>query len=251
MKKFNHSRKLGLLIAAFGSVAFLAGCGEITPSNFTLGKAGDYAILAKSAVSTTGVTNVTGDIGLSPAAASYLTGFSETQSADNQSSSSTYVTGRLFAADYSAPTPTKLTTAVGDMETAFINAKGFTPDETELHAGDLSGKTLNAGIYMWSNSVLINTDLTLAGNATDFWIFQIAGTLTAAASVNITLSGGGQAANIYWVVSDAVFVGTGSHFEGTILGLTDITFGTNSSINGRLLAQTAVNLDATTVVDPC
>jgi hypothetical protein len=47
-----------------------------------------------------------------------------------------------------------------------------------------------------------------------------------------------------------VTVGAGSHFEGIVLGQTGITFGSLSSINGRLLAQTAVSLNATTVTVP-
>ncbi|MBE0502309.1 MAG: DUF3494 domain-containing protein, partial [Desulfuromonadales bacterium] len=46
------------------------------PDPVNLGTAGNFVILAKSAVSTTGTTAVVGDIGVSPAAASYITGFS-------------------------------------------------------------------------------------------------------------------------------------------------------------------------------
>ncbi len=248
-KLIPNYQKVGLTGLLLGMVALLSGCSQV-PSNYSLGRASDYAVLAKSAVSTTGVTSISGDVGLSPAAATYLTGFSETQSADNQYSTSTYVTGRLYAADYGAPTPEKLTTAVSDMETAFTTGNGFAPDERELHAGDLSGKTLTAGVYYWSSGVLINTELTLSGNGSAVFVFQIAGSLTQAADIDIILSGGALASNITWIVSDTVFVGSGAHVEGTILGMTDITMGTGSSINGRLLAQTAVNLDATTIIKP-
>jgi hypothetical protein len=67
---------------------------------------------------------------------------------------------------------------------------------------------------------------------------------------SITLAGGALARNVVWVVSGAVTVGTTSHFEGILLGNTGITFQTGSSINGRLLAQTAVALQKTTVVAP-
>jgi len=215
-----------------------------------LASAGNYAILAKSAISTTGTTMVTGDIAVSPAAGSYITGFSETLDASNNFATSAYLTGRIYASDFAAPTPTTLTTAVADMETAYTTGVGFAPDATELYAGDLSGQTMTAGVYKWTNSVLINSDLTLNGSSTDVWVFQIAGTLTEAANIHIILSGGANPANIFWLVADSISIGVGAHAEGIMIGVTDIAMGTNSSINGRLLAQTAVTLDATTVVQP-
>jgi len=56
--------------------------------------------------------------------------------------------------------------------------------------------------------------------------------------------------NVFWQVAESVSIGTGSHFEGIVLSKTNITMGTHASINGRLLAQTAVTLDASTVVAP-
>jgi hypothetical protein len=70
------------------------------------------------------------------------------------------------------------------------------------------------------------------------------------AAQNVILSGGAQAKNIFWQVAGAVTIGANTHFEGVILGQTSITFGNLSSINGRLLAQSAVVLDATTVTVP-
>jgi hypothetical protein len=71
-----------------------------------------------------------------------------------------------------------------------------------------------------------------------------------AAAKNVILSGGALAKNIFWQVADVVTIGANTHFEGIILGQTAINFGNLTSINGRLLAQSAVNLDATTVTQP-
>ncbi|MDY0345228.1 MAG: ice-binding family protein [Bacilli bacterium] len=248
--KFYRSNTFATITMLFLASALLTSCGPTTPQNLSIGDAQDFAVLAKAGVSTTGVTSITGDVGLSPAAASYFTGFSETIDESNEFSDSSYVTGHLYASDYANPTPAKLTKAVGDMETAFTNANGIAFDYNELHAGDLSGKTLDAGVYKWGNNVIINTNVTLSGSSSAVWVFQVAGTLTQAANIDVILSGGAKASNIYWVVSDSVMIGTGAHVEGTILGVTDISMGTASSINGRLLAQTAINLDATTVVAP-
>jgi hypothetical protein len=97
---------------------------------------------------------------------------------------------------------------------------------------------------------LVGTNLTLAGDATAVWIFQIAQTLTVSNAVQVTLTGGALPQNVFWQVSGAVTLGTTSHLEGVVLSQTAITLGTGASINGRLLAQTAVVLDANAVTEP-
>jgi len=212
-----------------------------------LGTAGNYAILAKTGISTVPTSAITGDIGVSPVAATGITGFGLVLPAGGAWSTSSQVTGKVYAPGYADPTPANLTTAISNMETAYTDAAGRAANYTELYAGDISGKTLTAGVYKWSTDVLINTDVTLNGGANDVWIFQIAGKITQASNKSIILTGGAQAKNIFWQAADTVAIGTGAHFEGIILGMTNITLGTNASINGRLLAQTAVTLQASTV----
>ena len=220
----------------------------ISPIN--LGTAGNYAILAKSGISSVPNSVINGDIGVSPITATAITGFSLTQDATNAFSTSTQITGKAYAADYASPTPSNLTTAVGDMETAYTDAAGRAVNYTELYTGDISGQTLTAGVYKWGTGVLINSDVTLNGGANDVFIFQIAKGITQATGTKIILSGGAQAKNIFWQSCETVAIGTGAHFEGIILSKTNITLGTNASINGRLLAQTAVTLIMSTVVAP-
>ena len=69
-------------------------------------------------------------------------------------------------------------------------------------------------------------------------------------AVRVTLVGGAQAKNIYWQTAGAVTFGKTSHFEGNILGQTGINLQTGASINGRMLAQTAVTLQMNTVTKP-
>ena len=96
------------------------------------------------------------------------------------------MTGNVYASDYATPTPSNLTTAIGDMQTAYTNAAGrVTPDHTELAAGNLGGLTLPAGLYKWSNTVNIATNVTLAGGPSDTWIFQIDGRLLAQTAVTL------------------------------------------------------------------
>ena len=248
--------------------AALAACGGATtndpkntagagPAPVDLGTPGDvsgaadYVILAKTAITNSGTSAITGDIGLSPSAASYLTGFAATLPAGGTASTSAQVTGKIYASDYAAPTPANLTSAIGKMQTAFTDAAGRTnPDHTELGSGSIGGLTLAPGLYKWSNTVSIATDVTISGTANDVWIFQIAGDLTIAAAKNVILAGGASAKNITWQVAGQTTLGTTSHFEGTLLCQTAITLNTGASLHGRALAQTQVALDSNTVTLP-
>jgi hypothetical protein len=215
-----------------------------------LGTSGKYVILAQSGISTVPASAVTGDIGVSPIAATAITGFSLILDSTNVFSTSTQVVGHAYAADYALPTPSNLTTAISDMQTAFTDAAGRTPGVTELGAGTIGGMTLTPGVYAWSTALLIPTNVTLMGSATDVWIFQVAQTLTMSSATTVFLTGGAVAKNVFWQVSGLVDLGTTAHLEGIILGQTSIALQTGASINGRLLAQTAVTLDSSAVVEP-
>lgn len=223
-----------------------------TPSvdRVNLRDAGDFVILAKTGISTVPDSEITGDIGVSPIDSTGLTGFSLTADATNLFSVSSQLTGKAYASDFAVPTPANLTAAVSDMETAFTDAAGRAAGYTELHAGDLSGKTLTPGVYKWGTGVLINSDVTLSGGPNDVWIFQIGEGITQANGTRIILTGGAQAKNIFWQAAETVTIGTDAHFEGIVLGQTNITVGTHATVIGRLLAQTAVTLDASTITAP-
>ena len=231
-----------LLSLAGTSGAFAAG-----PAPVDLGTAGNFAILSKAGISTTGTTKITGNIGVSPIAASAITGFGLVMDSSGAFSSSALVTGRVYAANYAVPSPSQLTVAVGAMETAYKNAAGRTAGVTELGAGNLGGLTLAPGVYKWGTGVTIPTNVTLSGGRNAVWIFQIAGTLNISSAKSVILEGGAQAKNIFWQVAGATTLGTNSTFNGTILDKTNIALQTGAVLNGRALAQTAVTLDANRV----
>lgn len=214
-----------------------------------LGAAGNYIILAKTAISNSSTSAITGDLGLSPAATSYITGLALTNATGYATSAQ--VTGQIFAADMAAPTGTNLTTAVENMITAYNDAAGRSnPDFLELATGNIGGRTLTPGLYKWTTSVTMPSDVTISGGANDVWIFQVSENLLMANGVRITLTGGAQAKNIFWQVAGQATFGTTSHFEGIVLSMTGITLQTGSSFKGRALAQTAVVLGASTLVLP-
>jgi len=216
-----------------------------------LGTAGNFVILAKSGISTTGTTSITGDIGVSPIASTAITGFGLVMDSSNQFATSSRVTGKVYASNYAAPTPTKMTTAISDMQTAYTDAAGRTlPDYTNLGSGNIGGLTLAPGLYKWTTGVIIPADVTLSGGPNDIWIFQVAGTLSISSGKKVILSGGAQAKNVFWQVAGKTTLGTSSVFNGNVLDQTAIVLNTGARLNGRALAQTAVTLDSNMVSLP-
>jgi len=227
-------------------LSFTTGGSTTARAVVVLGTAGNYVIVAKTAINNSSTSTITGDLGLSPAATSYITGLSLTNATGFATSDQ--VTGKLYAADMAAPTPINLTTTVNNMVTAYNDAAGRTlPDFLELGAGNIGGKTLSPGLYKWTSNVTVPSSIAISGGANDVWIFQISGNLTLSSAVNMTLSGGAQAKNIFWQVAGQATLGTTSHFEGIILSMTGITMQTGASINGQALAQTSVILDSNVV----
>jgi hypothetical protein len=215
---------------------------------------GSYVLLAK-----TGITNVTGstitggNLGISPAAASFITGFALTPDASNEFATSVSVSGpgRVYASNYAVPTPSNLTTTVLAMQAAYIDAAGRSdPDFLNLHTGNLGGQTLVPGTYKWGTGVTIPLDVTIAGGANDVWIFQISNDLDLSAAKRITLSGGAQAKNIFWQVAGQVTIHANAHFEGVILCKTGITLQTTATLHGRAFAQSLVAIDNNAITAP-
>jgi|GEM_PF-1607993 len=248
---------MGFTIAVICLLTIAIIPGVMGASAVNLGSAGNYAILAKTGITTTGTTTINGNIGVSPIAATAMTGFSLSMDSSNQFSRSSLVTGGVYAANYAPPTPATMTTAISNMETAYTSAAGQgPPDATELYAGNLGGRTLTPGVYKWSTGVLIpsGTDLTLdgKGNGGSVWVFQVSGDLTMDSASRMVLANGANAGNVYWQIAGptGVTIGSGAHAEGNILAQKAITMNSGASLNGRALAQTAVTLIANTVTSP-
>jgi len=216
------------------------------PAPVPLLTAGGFEMLAKSGISTVPASAITGNIGISPIAATGFTGFAQVLDGSGVFATSPQVVGEMFAADYAPPTPANLTQAVLDMQAAYTNAASRVPNVTGLNGGLIGGLTLPPGVYRWSTGVTIASLLTLAGGPTSHYIFQVAGNLTLANAQSIALSGGQLPQNVFWQVAGLVHVGTTAHMVGIILSQTQINMLTGSTLRGRLYAQTAITLDTTT-----
>ncbi|MDU9050582.1 MAG: ice-binding family protein [Candidatus Electrothrix sp. Rat3] len=215
------------------------------PSPVQLGDAETFVILSKTGITNVYQSKIAGDVGTSP-----ITGASLLLTCDE-------VSGKVYTVDAAGNLPcatidaTFLTSAVGDMGLAYDNAAGrVAPDFSEMGAGEIGGLTLKPGLYKWSSDLKISTDVTLSGGPNDVWIFQVAGKLNQSDSTHVTLAGGALAKNIIWQVAGSVTLGTDAHFEGVILGKALIAVNTGTSINGRLLAQTAVTLQKNAITAP-
>ncbi len=211
-----------------------------------LGSAGTFALLSKTGITDVYASVINGDVGASP-----ITGAAIGLTCGE------IATGILYTVDAAGPLPcsvtaaTLLTSAVSDMETAYTDAAGrVLPDFTELGSGEIGGKTLVPGLYKWGTDVKISTDVTLSGGPTDVWIFQISGGIDQASATRVTLAGGALAKNVFWQAAGAVSIGTTAHFEGVVLAKTLVAVKTGATINGRLLAQTAVTLQKNSVTQP-
>ncbi|KAJ7829928.1 hypothetical protein B0H14DRAFT_3143751 [Mycena olivaceomarginata] len=240
---------IALNLVCLGLVAALRCATAAGPAPVLLGTAANFAVLAKTGVSTVPASAISGNVGVSPATSSSLTGFSLIQDASKQFWTSTQVNGHLMGATDALPTPGLLTLAVLDMQTAYTDASNRPlPNFLELKAGLIGGSILVPGLYKWTTGVTITTGITLAGGPADTWIFQISGGLVQASAVTMTLIGGALSQNIIWAVAGTVSVGANAQFAGNILAQTNVVIGTNAIDNGCIYAQTDVALEKATVL---
>ena len=205
---------------------------SIPQTTIPLGTASNFAVLAGATVTSTGLTVITGDLGLSPGTA--VTGFPPG-----------VVNGALHTGDPTAAI------AEADLTNA-VNVATALPLPILL-AGDLGGRTLVPGLYKSTSSLAVTGALTLdaQGDPNAVWVFQIASTLTTLTGSQIILTGGAQAANIFWVVGSSATLGTASVFKGTIMAYASITITTGATLDGRALARTgAVTLDSNIITKP-
>jgi hypothetical protein len=231
---FNVRRLVMCIAMAFFTVQRTLAAG---PAPVDLGSAAPFTILAATTITTTGGGVINGNVGLSPGTGAGI-GIPAAQ-----------VNGTIYEVDAAGPAgavidPVRLTAAMGDLTTAYDDARDRTPVPTGAFlnpgAGNIGGMNLGPGLYKFDGTASITgSDLTLTGGPDDVWIFQIADDLQVGSSVHVILAGGAQARNIFWQVGTSAVIGTTAVFMGNILAYTAITMNTGSTMNGRALASTA------------
>jgi hypothetical protein len=221
-----------------------------------LGSLCNYVILAQSGISTVPASVITGNIAVSPIAATAMTGFGLTLHSGGMYSTATQVVGggKAYAASYGGATATALTVAVGDMGIAYADAAGRANNDAgriNVGQGAIGGLTLTPGVYTFGMGISIGTGTQVTfdakNNADAVFILQSTGVLWQAADTRVILANGAQAKNIFWQVAGNVAISARAHMEGIILCKTDVVFETGSSLNGSVYAQTAVNLQMATI----
>lgn len=209
--------------------------GGLISGGVNLGAAHQFAILAGATVTSTGFTEVTGDIGLTPGSAT--SGFPPG-----------VVNGMIRIG---GPETSAAALALTD---AYNDAAARSLPAPILRSGDLGGMTLAPGIYVSGTSMEITlADLTLdaGGDPNAVWIFQIASSFTATSGRQVILSGGARAQNVYWQVGSSATLGTTTRMVGNFLVDQSITLETGALLEGRALTRIgAVTLDDATVTLP-
>jgi hypothetical protein len=201
-----------------------------------------FALLAGSGITSVPTSNIRGDVGISPSARSTIAGLTPVE-----------VTGSILAADDGGATAVLLTTAKGDLTTAYNDAAGRSLAPVLVPNADLGGRTLAPGLYKSTGTLSVTGDLTLdgQGDANAVFIFQVASTLTAAPGSKVILIGRATAANIFWQVGTSAALGTTTQFKGTIMADQSVSLATGATLDGRALARIgAVTLDANTITTP-
>ncbi|MCR4327096.1 MAG: ice-binding family protein [Nanoarchaeota archaeon] len=231
---------------------FIRVIGPSGPAPVFLGEAEGFAVISKAAISSVPTSVITGNVGISPAAGTFITGLTCAEV-----NGTTYGPVGEGGGDMGAcidVSTAYMDTVIGNMETAFTNATARALDVTL--GGSIGSLTLTPGVYFTAVSLDIPTDVTLdcQGNENGTFIFQIGGDLTMASSTEVILIENCQAKNVFWAVSGTTDIGGGvgteSIFRGTVLGgpaTTEITVVTGSTVIGRLLGEKTVALDANTV----
>jgi hypothetical protein len=190
--------------------------------------AGNFTVMAASAITNTGTTTITGNLAISPNKASSVTGFPPG-----------VVTG---AKDEDNAVAIK---AHSDLVTTYNDAANATPFKN-MSGVNLGGKTLTPGVYRFNSSAQLTGTLILngEGRSSSLFIFQIGSTLTTAGASRVVLIGRANSCNVFWKVTSSATLGTTTSFQGNLIALTSITMTTGATIGvgggvngGRALAR--------------
>lgn len=181
-----------------------------------LGTAASFALFtANGALTNSGASTVTGDIGTAVGA---FSGFPPGT-----------VNGQTRL-----PGSAEANQAATDVTNAYNSLSPLTCATTIL--AELGGQTLTPGVYCQptADATSLNGTLTLSGAGT--FIIKLNSALTTATNSTILLTNGASACDVFFQVNGAATLGTGSTFRGTILATGAIVLGTQALLEGRGLS---------------
>jgi hypothetical protein len=109
---------------------------------------------------------------------------------------------------------------------------------------EMGGQILTAGVYCDAGGpMILSTDLTLNGSATDTWFFQANSSLVTSMRSKMILTGGAISENVFWAVRKDVILGNSSSFFGTLISSSNISVGKTAVIYGQILSAFSVFFD--------
>lgn len=227
--------RTALLVPVVAALAFTVPFGmnpAAAVGTSPLGAAATFAVLGTSAVTNTGPSVISGDLGVSTATP--ITGFPPGQVTD----------GAIHTGDALA------TQAHADAVSAYNNLAGQTPTGTV--SADLGGTTVTPGVYAQAALGLTGTVVLDAQNDPNaIFVFQSTSTLTTAANAGVELRNGASSCNVFWQLGSSATIGANTQLAGTVLADASITATTGATVDGRLLAVgAAVTMDSNAVTAP-
>lgn len=185
-----------------------------------LGSAASFVLFTTTgAVSNTGISQITGDVGTNGGGS--VTSF-----------------GNVDGVMHNGDAVTAL--CASDLLTAYTQLNAAVPT---FFPGPVlgNGTTLTAGVYSLAAAASLNTTLTLdgQGNANAVFIFQVGGAFSANASSQLILINGATACNVFWKVEGLVSAAAGAVLRGTfIANNAAIALGAGVTLEGRALSTT-------------
>ena len=210
--KFKKMKKLSLFVLFILVLSYFTGYGQ-TPN---LGTASSFSLFtANGALTNTGASMVTGDIGT------------------NVGAFSGFPPGTVIG-NIRLPGSPEAAQAAIDVVNAYNSLSPLACGT--LISPDLGGQTLVPGVSCQNTAspTTLNGTLTLSGPG--IFIIKLNSALTTGTSSNIVLTNGATANNVFFQVNGAVTLGTGSAFKGTILAMGAIFLSTAASLEGRGLS---------------
>jgi len=223
------TNKQKIAAALFIALACVPSVGSATP---ILGsELASFAVLGAAAVTNTGPTVVTGNLGVSNnSSATGITGFFGTLANDGPGTT----TGSVHQGD-------AFVTTADIQLSAAMTTLGLLGPGTLLGA-DLSGLSLAPGVYSVLAGVSnLTGTLTLDGGglANALWVFQMASTLITSPGSLVSLTNIGLGSDVFWNVGSSATLDTTTTFVGNILAVASISMNNGVTLNcGRALAHT-------------